>query len=145
MRIQHIDRSELAGPATGNRQSWLDAAWSRLLELSDHPRSRVFVATDNGRIHAILGLELNWAGGGHLDRATIVVLEIDPNSLNRGAGSRLVRVAEDIAHIYGCDRVCVAPGLEQWNGGRCRSTFGRSNYSNGSSRETTPPTRRNCA
>jgi ribosomal protein S18 acetylase RimI-like enzyme len=145
MRIQHIDRAELARPAAGGRQSWLDAAWRRLLRLPDHPRSRVLVAAANERIQAILGLELNWAADGRLERATIVVLEIDPEFSDRSAGLKLVRVAQDIAHINGCDRVNLAPDLERWIGGGRRPKFDRPNVSRGSSRNTTPPTRRSCA
>ena len=144
MRIQHIDRNELASPASGSSQPWLEAAFKRLLTLPNHPRSRILVATEDGRTHAILGLELKWAADGHVKRATIRVLEVDPDHDNRGVGSRLVRVAEDIAHINGCERVCVAPGLERSKDGPCRLTFGRYDVGRGFSRDIIPPIRRSC-
>ena len=145
MRIQHIHRSELAGPASETRRPWLESTLDRLLELSDHPRNRVLVAAEGERIHAVLGLELTWTTDGRLEGATIRVLEIDPDYFDRSVGSRLVRVAEDIAHINGCDRVCAAPGLEHWNAGRCRLTFGRYDLGRRASQHGTPPTRRSCS
>lgn len=124
MRIQHTHRSELAGRASELRRPWLEAALDLLLGLPDHPRSRILVATEGERIHAVLGLELSWTTAGRLECATIRVLEIDPDHFDPGIGSRLVRVAQDIAHINGCDLVCAAPGLKRWNRGRCRVTFG---------------------
>ena len=145
MRIQHIHRSELAGPASEMRRPWLHATLDRLLQLPDHPGSRVLVAAEAERIHAVLGLELTWTTDGRLECATIRVLEIDPDHFDRGVGTRLVRVAEDIAHIYGCDRVCAAPGLEHWNAGRCRVTFGRYDLGRRAFHHGIPPTRRSCA
>lgn len=145
MRIHNIHRNECAGPVSGTRPPWLDAAFDRLLELPDHPQSRVLVAAEGERIHAILGLELAWSASGRLENVTIRVLEIDPGVSDRGIGSRLIRVAEDIAHINGCERVCTAPGLERLAGGSCRITFGRFNPGGGPPRTIVPPRQRGCA
>jgi GNAT superfamily N-acetyltransferase len=72
----------------------------------------------------MLGLELNWGGGGRLDRVTIAVLGVDPEHSRRGIGSRLVRFAEGIARVNGCTTVDVAPGLEGWASGRCWAGLG---------------------
>jgi len=145
MRIQHTHHSELAGRTSELRRPWLDATLDRLLVLPDHPRNRIFVAVECERIHAVLGLELTWTTDGRLECATIRVLEIDPDHFDRSIGSRLVRVAEDIAHINGCDRVCAAPGLEHWDAGRCRFTFGDYDLGRRALRNGTPPARRSCA
>lgn len=144
MRIQHILRSELTSPGSGPRRPWLKAASKRLLTLPDHPGSRILFAVEDGRTHAILGLELQWAADGHVERAIIHVLDVDPDHDDGGVGWRLLRFAEDIAHINGCRRLSVAPGLERWNGGRCRLTHGRGDLGRGSSRDITPPLRRGC-
>lgn len=145
MRIKHVHRNEFASSVSEARQPWLDAAFDRLIELPDHPRSRVLVAAEDERIHAILGLELAWSASGRLENAIIRLLEIDPGTSDRGVASRLVRVAEDIAHINGCERVCAVPGLERLAGGRCRITFGRFNSGGGSLRTIVPPRQRGCA
>jgi GNAT superfamily N-acetyltransferase len=145
MRIQHTHRSELAGRTSELRRPWLEAALDRLLGLPDYPRSRVLVAAEGERVHAVLGLELTWTTGGRLECATIRVLEIDPDHFDRGLGSRLVRVVEDIAHINGCDRLCAAPNLEHWNAGRCRVTFNRYDLGRRACRDDAAPSRRSCA
>ncbi len=145
MRIQHIRFNELAGAASEPRRRWLEATLDRLFALPDHPQSRILVAADGDRIHAVLGLELAWSAEGRLELATIRVLEIDPDHFDPGVGARLVRVAEDIAHINGCDRVCAEPGLERWNAGKCRPTFGRDHLWRPASQGGTTPTKRNCA
>jgi len=145
MRIQHIHRSELARPASKQRRPWLEATLDRLLELPGYPRNRILVAAEGELVHAVLGLELTWTTDGRLECATIRVLEIDPDHFDRGIGSRLVRVAEDIAHINGCDRVCAAPGLEHWNTGRYPLTFGRHDLRGRVCQHDAPLTERNCA
>ena len=145
MRIHHTNRNELAALTSDSHRPWLAAACNRLLLLPDYPRSRILFAVDGGLTRAVLGLELKWGAEGRLMCATIGVLEEDPDHDNRGVGARLVRFAEDIAHINGCERLCAAPGLERWNGGRCRLAFSRRIIGRGWPKETTPRTQRGCA
>jgi GNAT superfamily N-acetyltransferase len=145
MHIRHVDRTELASLISGSRRPWLAAVSDRLLELPDHPRNRILIADDGGQTRAILGLELEWTAGGRLKIATISVLEVDPEGEDRGIGSRLVRFAEDIAHIKGCDHLRLAPGLERWGGGLCRPTLGCDNPERNLSGGFSPRDRRSCA
>lgn len=135
MRIQHIDHNELASLASRSRRPWLEAACSQLLVLPGHPRSRILAVVDGEWTSAILGLELIWENDGRLKCVTIRVLAVDPDHGGCGVGARLIRFAEDLAHINGCKRLCAAPGLEQWNGGRSRLTTGRYDLGRRSSRD----------
>jgi len=119
MRIRHTDLHELKKSGAGTRQPWLDAACARLGSLPDHPSSRLLIAEEDGRARAVLGLRLYWGANGRLDKAIICVLEIDPEHSRSGIGSRLVRFAEGIARVHGCNRVEVEPDLEGWGEGRC--------------------------
>jgi GNAT superfamily N-acetyltransferase len=145
MRIQQIDSSELESPVSGSRRPWLAAAYGRLLELPGHPQSRVLIAVEGRQPRAILGLELVWAVDGRLVRAIIRLLEVDPEHERRGIGSRLVRFAEGIAHINGCERVHVAPGLERWGGGGCWLSLGYDDLGPGLSKDITPRFQQGCA
>jgi len=145
MRIQQIDRTELEPQVSGSRRSWLAAALGRLLELPGHPQSRFLIAVEDGQPLAVLGLELERAIDGRLERAVIRVLEVDPEHDRRGIGSLLVRFAEGIARINGCDRVHVASGLEQWGGGQCWLSLGYDDPGFGLSRDITPRFLRSCA
>ena len=144
-QIPQIDRSELQSQVSGSLRPWLAAALGRLLELPVHPKSRVLIAVEDGHPRAVLGLELEWALDGRLVRAVIRVLEVDPEHDRRGIGSLLVRFAEGIAHINGCDRVHVAPGLERWGGGQCWLSLGYDDPGFGLSRDITPRFLRSCA
>ncbi len=145
MRIQQIDRSELESPASFLRQPWLAAAYDQLLELPDHPLGRILIVVEGGRTHAILGLELKSAFDDRQHCAIIRVLEVDPEQRRRGIGSRLVRFAEGIAHVNGCDRVQVAPGLEPWGDGRCWLSLGYDHPGRGLSKDIALRVRRSCA
>lgn len=145
MRIQQIDHSELEPQVTGWCRLWLKAAYGRLLELPGHPQSRVLIAVEEGQPRAVLGLELEWAVDGRLVHAIIRVLEVDPEHDRRGIGSRLVRFAEGIAHINGCDRVQVAPGLERWGGGECWLSLGYDDHGPGLSKDIAPRFQQGCA
>jgi GNAT superfamily N-acetyltransferase len=145
MHIQEIDREEFEPPVRGSHQPWLAAVHSRVRELPDHPQSRVLIAVEGGRVRAVLGLELEWAVDGRLTRAVIRILEVDPEHDRRGIGSRLVRFAEGIARIKGCDRVHVAPGLERWGGGACWPSLGYDDLGPGLSKNITSRFQQSCA
>ena len=145
MRIQQIDRSELEPQVSGSRRLWLEAAYGRLLGLPGHPQSRVLIAVEEGKPRAVLGLELACAVDGRPVRAIIRVLEVAPEHNRRGIGSRLVRFAEGISHINGCDRVRVAPGLERWGGGECWLSLGYDDLGPGLSKDIAPRFQQGCA
>ncbi len=145
MQILQIDRSEFESAVAGSRRPWLAAAYGRLLELPGHPQSRVLIAVEEKQPRAVLGLELEWSVNGRLVRAIIRLLEVDPEHARRGIGSRLVRYAEGIARINGCDRVDVAPGLERWGGGGCWLSLGYEDLGPGLSKDITPRFQHGCA
>jgi GNAT superfamily N-acetyltransferase len=124
MHIHQVLRSDLESLTSGCLDPWLVAALERLLLLPDHPWARILVAMDGEVVRAILGLELTWATGDRLKRATISLLEVDPEHVDHGLVTRLIRFAEGITRLHRCDRIHVAPGLERWGGGRCRSSLG---------------------
>ena len=145
MQILQTDRSELESQVSGSRRPWLTAAYGRLLELPGHPQSRILIAVEVGQPRAVLGLELEWAVDGRLVRAIIRLLEVDPEHDRRGIGSRLVRFAEGIARINGCERVDVATGLERWGGGGCWLSLGYDDLGPGLSKDITPRFLHGCA
>jgi len=144
MQIQEIDRSEFESSASSSRQPWLVFASSRVRTLAEHPLSRILVAVDEGRIRAVLGLDLLWSLDGSLSRATIRVLEVDPKYDGRGIGARLIRFAEGIARVKGCQRVHVASGLERWRDGRCWLSLGYDGHGPELARDITPFLQRSC-
>jgi GNAT superfamily N-acetyltransferase len=145
MQILQIDRSELESTVSGSCQPWLTAAYDRLLELPSHPQSRVLIAVEEEQPRAVLGLELEWSVNSRLVRAFIRLLEVEPGHARRGIGSRLVRYAEGIARINGCERVHVARGLERWGGGGCWLSLGYDDLGPGLSKDITPRFRCGCA
>jgi len=124
MRIRHTDLQELKRSGAERRQGWLRAVCARLRSLPSHPSRRVLVAEEDGQARAVLGLRLFWGANGHLAKAVICVLEVDPEHSRRGIGARLVRFAEGIARVHGCARVDVEADLESWGGGLCWSGLG---------------------
>lgn len=124
MRIRQLARHRLSAGLARPDQPWLQALCVRLRELPPNPHSRILIAEEDGRPRALLGLELQWGGGGCLRRVTIAVLGVDPEHSRRGIGSRLVRFAEGIARVNGCTTVDVASGLERWANGRCWAGLG---------------------
>ena len=144
MHIHQIVRSELESPIFGLKQPWLVAAYHHLLELPDHPLSRILVAKDGGRTCAILGLELMWAIDGRLRCATIRVLEMDPEHVDHGIVTRLIRFAEGIARVNRCDRIHVAPGLDRWGSGRRRDSLETIESRACRSRNVTPRFHQSC-
>ncbi len=144
MHIQEIDRSEFESSVSTSRQPWLEAASRRARELAEYPLSRILVAVDEGRTRAVLGLDLYWSLDGRLSRATIRVLEVDPEYDRRGIGARLIRFAEGIARVKGCSLVHVAPGLERWGNGRCWLSLGYDGHGPELAKHITPFLRRGC-
>ena len=119
MKIEQTASNEIEIDRPKPVSSWLSAACVRLKELPDHPHSRVLVAKEDGHLRGVLGLRLRWGSNGRLAKATIFLIAVDPDHDHKGIGSRLIRFAEGIAHIYGCQRVDVTPDLEGWGNGRC--------------------------
>ena len=119
MKIEQAARNEIQIDRRKPASSWLAAVCKSLRELPDHPHNRVLVAQEEGQLRAVLGLRLRWGVNGRLAKATIFLLEVDPDHDHKGIGSRLVRFAEGIARIYGCQRVDVTPDLGGWGNGRC--------------------------
>lgn len=134
MHIRHGDLCELERARSDGGAPWMGQACLMLRSIPDDPHGRVLVAEEGSSVRAVLGLELQWAGGGRLDGVRIQVLVVDPEHEHRGIGSRLVRFAEGIARIHGCSRVEVAPGLERWGHGRCWPGLGYSGRGNGLSK-----------
>ena len=145
MRIQQIDHSELEPVASGSGQQWLAAAFDQVLELPDYPMGRVLTAIEGDRTRAILGLELKSAVDDGLPCATIYILSVSPGHDRRGIGSRLVRFAEGIAHLNGCDRVQIAPELGLWSGGLCWLSLGYDHSGAGFLKDLSLRYRRSCA
>ena len=144
MLIHQIVRSKLASPAPGSLEPWLAPAYDHLFELPDFPMSRILVAVDGERTRGILGLELKWVADGRLICATVRVLALDPAHDGRGIGARLIRFAEGIAHINGCDRLNVAPGLERWGSGHHLGSPGHIEPRSACSRDITPRLQMSC-
>jgi GNAT superfamily N-acetyltransferase len=119
MRVKHTDLDDLTTASSAHLHPWLKAACARLRSLPDHPSVRILVAEEGGQTRAVLGLRMFWGANGHLVKAIICVLVVDPEHNGRGIGSRLVRFAEGIARIHGCTRVDVVPDLEGWGEGGC--------------------------
>ena len=126
MQIRHATPYELDRADDGRQPRWLEAARTRLRRLARPPHGRVLVAEEDGEIRAVLGLRMSWGANGRLVKATICFLSVDPGHTGRGIGSRLVRFAEGIARIHGCNRVDVTPDLETWADGRCWPGLGYS-------------------
>ena len=126
MQIRHATPCELDRADDGRQPRWLETACTRLRRLASPPHGRVLVAEEDGETRAVLGLRMSWGANGRLVKATICILSVDPNHTGRGIGSRLVRFAEGIARIHGCDRVDVTPDLETWGDGHCWPSLGYS-------------------
>jgi GNAT superfamily N-acetyltransferase len=144
MHIREIDRDEFESSVVGAPQRWLAAARDRICEPAVSPLGRILIAVEEGRIRAVLGLELQWAGDGRVRRATIRVLEVDPEHDRRGIGARLIRFAEGIARVKGCARVHVAPGLERWGSGGCWLSLGYDACGPELAKDITPFLQRGC-
>ena len=145
MRIRHTDLQELKRSGAGKRRGWLAAACARLQSLPDHPSSRLLVAEEDGQARAALGLQLYWGANGRLVKTVICVLVVDPEHNRRGIGARLVRFAEGIARVHGCNRVDVLPDLEKWGEGRCWQGLGYDDPGMGLRKELRPSGRWKCA
>ena len=135
MRIRHTDLQELKRSGAGTRQGWLAPACARLRSFPDHPSVRILAAEEDGQTLAVLGLRLFWGANGHLVKAMICVLVVDPEHNSRGIGARLVRFAEGIARVHGCTRVDVVPDLGSWGEGRCWKGLGYDNPGEGLRKE----------
>lgn len=144
MHIHQVLRSDLDSLVPGSLDPWLATALERFRELPDHPRARILVAADGEAVRALLGLEMEWTADGQLSCATIKLLETDPEHVDRGLAIRLIRFAEGITRLHHCDRIHVAPGLENWGGGRCRDSLGYVESVVCPSSDITPTTHRSC-
>jgi GNAT superfamily N-acetyltransferase len=138
MRLQEIDREEFESIVAGCRQPWLVAARDRVCEPVDSAPSRILVAVDEGRMCAVLGLDLPGGTGGSPNSATIRVLEVNPEHERWGIGARLIRFAEGIARVKGCARVHVASGLERRGQGRCWTSLGYDDHGPELAKDITP-------
>jgi GNAT superfamily N-acetyltransferase len=113
--------------------------------LPEHPSVRILVAEEDGQTLAVLGLRMFWGANGHLVKAMICVLVVDPEHNRRGIGARLVRFAEGIARVHGCTRVDVVPDLGSWGEGRCWKGLGYDDPGAGLHKELRPSGHWNCA
>jgi GNAT superfamily N-acetyltransferase len=145
MHIRHSDRLELEQSHLRTGRPWVADVCESLRWLPEHPNGRVLIVEEDGEPRAVLGLEMIWATGGRLVRATIRVLAVDPEHGQRGFGSRLVRFAEGIARINGCRRVLVAQPLERWTCGHCWGLLGYDDPGAGLEKTLRSPIENGCA
>jgi GNAT superfamily N-acetyltransferase len=124
MSIRLITLQELDELGSDARAPWMDVFCERIRELPAAPLGRLLMAEAEGHPRALLAMRMRPDLESRGLRAIICALEVDPEFVDRGVGSRLVRFAEGIARIHGCQQVDVAADLEAWERGRCWVSLG---------------------
>jgi hypothetical protein len=114
-------------------ETWLDAVCRRLRELPEDPGRRILIAEEGGRLRAVLGLIVQWTGNGGPRRARICVLGAAPGH-RRAVVALLVRFAEGLARVHGCQVVEVVDQAAVWGGSDCWSGLGYHEEPSGTSK-----------
>ena len=85
----------------------------KLLEFSDRPSARVFVADEGGEVLGFLSFDSEPAFHREGNIGTITAMCVLEAARGRGIGRRLIEQAESFAKETGCVRIAVASGMQR--------------------------------